>query len=242
MREKMLVLGIAEPHKSRKYEVALCIAGITTEGKFRRIYSVPMSHYVCRSFKKFQYISYEIVGKGDGRPESRKVEYSSIEPLNFASQATVAEKIRENTSPSLEYLQQRSQKSLGIVKPTEILNCQAERYCKRKTGRYTRLRGKSDNPINLLPFWMKIDFLCRSSCNSHSIMCEDMEIGNCYRNLLLNNSSPDAMEKVEERFVDFLEENNSYFLVGTHKVYRSSWLIISVVNQKAQHFYARLNV
>ena len=36
VREKMLVMGIAEPHKSRKYEVAVCVAGITTQDKFSR--------------------------------------------------------------------------------------------------------------------------------------------------------------------------------------------------------------
>jgi hypothetical protein len=238
----MLVIGIAEPHKSRKYEVAICVAGITTEGKFRRIYSVPISHYVCRPFKKFQYISYEVIGKGDGRRESRKVDYSSIEPLDFASQATVAEKIRNSTSPSVEYLHTLNDTSLGIIKPTEIINCQVDRQCKRKTGRYTRLRGKVGKPISLLPFWIKIDFLCRPSCNSHSIMCEDMEIGNYYRSLLPYNNSQDAMQKTKERFVDFLEEFNPYFLVGTHKVYRNSWLIISVINQKAKHFFSRLHI
>ena len=229
-------MGIAEPYKSRKYEVAICVAGITTEGRFRRIYAVPMKHYVCRPFKKFQYISYNIIGRGDGRRESRKVDYSSIEPLKFASQSTVAEKIRNNTSPSLEYLHQRTKTSLGIIKPLEITNCKAERYCKRKTGHYTRLRAKTDHAINIIPFWMKLDFLCRPSCNSHSIMCEDMEIGNYYRKFLLNNNSPEAMRKVDERFVDFLKKYNPYFLVGTHKVYRNAWLIISVINQKAEHF------
>lgn len=238
----MLVLGIAEPHTSRTYEVAICVAGITSEGKFRRMYSVPMSHYVCRPFKKFQYISYEIDEKAnrDGRPESRKVKYNTIEPLDFASQATVAEKIRNNTSPSLEYLNQRNKISLAIIKPAEITSCQADRQYKRKTGHFTRLRGNKNNSISLLPFWMKIDFSCRPSCNSHQIMCEDMEIGNYYRRLLLNNNSSDAMQKVENRFCDFLSDFNPYFLVGTHIRY-GTWLIISTINQKAEHFYSRLH-
>jgi hypothetical protein len=241
MKEKMLVLGIAEPHKSRKYEVAICVAGITTHGEFRRIYSVPISHYICRPFKKFQYIRYETVGKGDGRPESRKADYGSIEPLDFASSSTVSEKIRNNTSPSLDYLRQRSKISLGIVKPAQIRSCQAERQCKRKTGRYTRLRGKTSNPICLLPFWMKIQFLCRPNCNSHSIMWEDMEIGNYYRKLLLNHDSQTATKKTEERAITFLNEFTPYFLVGTHILYRNVWLIISTINQQAEHFYSYLH-
>jgi hypothetical protein len=233
----MLVLGIAEPHKSKTYEVAICVAGITNHGEFRRVYSVPLKHYICRPFKKFQYIEYEITGRGDGRPESRKVDYGSIEPLEFASTTTVAEKIRNNTSPSLDYLQQRSKISLGIVKPTKIISCLAERQCKRKTGRYTRLRGKTSNPISLLPFWIKIEFACRPSCNTHWIMWEDMEIGNYYRKMLLTNDSQTAMEKTEEKAITFLKEFNPYLLVGTHILYRNVWLIISTINQQAAHFH-----
>jgi hypothetical protein len=241
MKEKMLVLGIAEPYKSRKYEVAICVAGITSRGQFRRVYSVPIKHYVARPFMKFQYIQYEIVGKGDGRPESRKVDHRSIEPLEFASLSTVSEKIRNNTSPSLDYLRQRSKISLGIVKPYQIIDCRAERQCKRKTGRYTRLRGNASNPICLLPFWIKLEFLCRPSCNTHYIMWEDIEIGNYYRKLLLTYDSQTAMEKTEERAATFLKKFNPYFLMGTHVWYRNVWLIISVINQLAEHFHPFLH-
>lgn len=241
MKEKMLVLGIAEPHKSRTYEVAICVAGITAHGKFRRIYSVPMSHYVCRPFKKYQYIRYDVVEGGDGRRESRKADCGSIEPQNFANQSTVSEVIRKNTTYSLDYLFQRSKVSLRIIKPTEIIGCQAERQCNRKTGRYTRLRGKTSIPISLLPFWLKVQFSCRASCNGHWILWEDIEIGNYYRKMLVKHDSQTAMRKTEERALAFLNEFDPYFLVGTHIQYRNVWLIISIINRQAEHFYSRLH-
>jgi hypothetical protein len=237
MKEKMLVLGIAEPRKSSTYEMAICVAGITTSGRFRRLYSVPMSHYICRPFKKYQYISYDVTSKSDriGRPESRKVDYHSIEPSEFASPSTITDKIRSNTSDTIDYLHQRKKMSLAIIKPFEIKTCTSERRYKRSSGRFTRLRGKTSNTINLLPFTLRMNFRCRPKCKSHNIMCEDIEIGNYYRKLLLNYNQLAALEKVEERIFSYFKESTPYFLMGTH-VQHKTWLIISLINQKAEHY------
>ena len=158
----MVVLGIAEPHRSSKYEAAVCVAGITIHGDFRRIYSVPMKYYVNAKFKKYQYIRYEVVDRGgDGRRESRKVDRNSIEPLDFASPSTISALIRNNTT-TLEYLRDSTNRSLGIVRPVSLNYVGADEYGGTKTARYTRLRGSTER-LRLLPSWIKLQFSCRPS-------------------------------------------------------------------------------
>lgn len=236
--EKMLVLGIAEPHLSRKYKVAICVTGITIHGQFRRVYSIPLRDYYRSPFKKFQYIRYDVLGRGsDSRPESRRIDMQSIEPLEFASPLTVAQKIRDYKSPSLEYLQQRTRSSLGIIKPT-IDSHEIEYRDYQRTATYSSPRS-AKRIINLLPFWVKFEFHCRSrGCRGHWIMCQDQEIGNYYRRLWNQIHGRKTAKKVEDKLNHFLSEEIPYFVMGTHIQYKSAWLIISIINPRAKHFYA----
>jgi hypothetical protein len=238
LKEKMVVLGIAEPHRSTKYELAICVAGITIHGRFRRIYSVPMKYYINRVFKKYQYIKYDLVGRGgDTRPESMRADMSSIEPLEMASPSTIARLIRENLSTSFEYLQERKERSLGIVEPWEIDSCIAEYNNNPTTGRFTMMRGAQVR-MNLLPTWMRIRYSCRPYCGIHYNICEDMELGNQFRRQRFQSGSrSEAIGKVTENAENFLHNSNPCFLVGTHIRWRT-WLIISIINRSAEHLYS----
>ena len=234
----MLVLGIADPYTSKKYEIAVCVAGITIHGDFRRVYSIPLKDYYRNPFKKFQYIRYEALGKGsDFRRESRKIDMKSIEPLKFASPVTVAQKIREFGSPSVKYIRKRTRSSLGIIKP-QIDNFYTEYRKYARTAKYSRPRS-TKRIINLLPFWVKFKFSCQSqSCSGHSIICEDIEIGNYYRRLLDQMHGRETAKRVEDKMNNFLDETTPYFLMGTHRRYSNASLIISIINPQAKHFYA----
>ncbi len=235
MKEKMLVLGIADPRVSRKYEASVCVAGITNHGQMRRIYSIPLRYYYLNPFKKFQYVEYELLDKkSDIRPESRKIDPTSIELLQMASPATIAQKLRENQSSSLDYLRQRRKLSLGIVRP-DIESFQVEYRDYPRTARYSAARS-GKRALNLLPYWIKFHFRCRPSCPSHSVLCQDMEIGNYYRRTLHRIHGLETAKKTIERMHNFLDEITPYFLMGTHHRYKC-WLIISIVNPQARHFY-----
>lgn len=234
----MVVLGIAEPHRSAKYELAICVAGITIHGYFRRIYSIPMRYFYYHPFRKYQYIRYDLIGRGnDTRPESMRVDMSSIEPGDDASPSTIYQLIRENVSPSFEYLQSRRERSLGIVEPWRVDSCIAEENDNPRTGKFTMARGE-ERRMSLLPFWMRIDFLCRPRCKSHHTMCEDMELGNHFRRLRLQmGSRSEATDRVADETNEFLADSNPLFLVGTHIRWKT-WLIISVINRQAEHLYS----
>jgi hypothetical protein len=88
MIEELLVLAKAIPTVSKKYEHLICVAGITREGRWRRIYPIPWEVFINKHehyFKKKQWIKYKLRENksSDGRPESRKIYHNTIEPLKI---------------------------------------------------------------------------------------------------------------------------------------------------------------
>ena len=97
------------------------MAGLTENGEFRRIYPVPVNIYRKKDFHKRTWIEYEIVGKGDGRKESLKINPKSIKIIDQASYIVVRNILEEKKS-TLEALikaQKEDNTSLGIIKPRE---------------------------------------------------------------------------------------------------------------------------
>jgi hypothetical protein len=233
------VLGIAEPHCSRTYEGAVCVAGITRDGDFRRVYSVPLKYYINNKFNKYQYIRYDLLEEhGDSRPESRKIDPESLETLGFARMSTIKQ-IIQNNFKSLDYLQSRTRTSLGIIKP-EINDFKINYRDYTRKICFTRLKSKKDS-FPILPFWPKFSFTCegRRSCNGHNILCEDIELGNFYRKLYDQMHGRLTKEKIEDKLSRYLSENDVYFLMGTHVQYRSRWLIISLLTLDGSRIYGR---
>jgi len=239
MKERLLVLGIAEPHTSRGYGGAVCVAGITWHGDFRRIYSFPLKYYVNKKFRKYQYIRYELLDShGDSRPESRKMDPESLELLDFAERSTINRIIKDNVQ-TLDYLQNRTRISLGIIKPDiSDLNVDYRNY--KRNICFNRLRAGS-NTMHILPFWPRFSFNCerRRNCRGHNILCEDMEIGNYYRRVYDQMHGRSTKAKVKDKISEFAKKNDTYFLMGTHRQYRDRWLIISLLSPDANRFYGR---
>ena len=126
MKEKLLVLAKATPEISSKYEQLVCVAGITDQGEWRRIYPIPWKSFWKSSgtnFKKKSWIEYELLSDlpSDHRPESRKIDFSTITPLGEASFAEI-EKLLQQRKTCIEDLEAVGVKkqSLGVVEPKVI--------------------------------------------------------------------------------------------------------------------------
>lgn len=81
-KENILILAKTYPSPSKKYLETSCVAGITDEGEMRRLYPVPFRRLEKEfQFKKWQWIQVETESNSrDKRAESRKVNFSSIQP------------------------------------------------------------------------------------------------------------------------------------------------------------------
>ena len=248
-REKLLVLAKTYPTVSKTYEHLVCIAGITEDGEWRRIYPVPWKLFWKGSEKKFKkkcWISYELRSDkpSDRRPESRKIDFNSIKVHEEEDYRTIKKMLDERLT-TLEDLQSQDDKvvSLGVLRP-EILDFvweDSEYYAKvqdmarQVTLEITLGTGKSAVRIKVPDKKFQYVFKCNPECpKRHKIMCEDWELGMLYLNSLERHKDREiAAEKVREKFLgDIPERKYVYFVVGTHNKYPNTWLIVSVLYPK----------
>ncbi len=126
------------PHPSERHQELVCTAGITDDFQWVRLYPIDYRYQPQnRQFRKYQWIEIGLTAKGaknDGRKESRRPDLESIqilrEPLTkdygWRSRREIIDHMPHHTRLELEALYEAEKVSLGIVRPTEILDLKVE--------------------------------------------------------------------------------------------------------------------
>jgi hypothetical protein len=245
MKERLLVLGKAAPEASQKYQELVCVAGITENGEWRRVYPIPWETFWKTSaskFKKKTWIEYELEsGKpSDYRPESRKIKFDTITPLNEASYKEIEDLLRTRleTVESIESKGVKTQ-SLGVIEPKEIIDflpSDNPHYIKLTTmGQQKDLYGKPAMKLEPPKFKYRYKFKDDIGGRVHELLCEDWEAAELYRHCEQNRIDgkyPDqetVHEKVKDKFLNkIIQKGHTYFVIGSH--YRfPTYMIIGVV-------------
>ena len=234
--ERCLLLCMAYPDISENYGATVCMAGITEEGEYRRIYPVPFDTFKEFDFHKRHWIEYEIREKGDYRKESYKIRPNSVDIEKEIEYEEVGQICRERVNSIDELNRKKSQDdtSIGIIKPNEVFDFtidesesrreEAEKYNQQETL-------TASNLPKVMPHHVRYHFHCSPNCSTrHQIMCEDIEAGMLYWRLRNQYDSIDTVEeKMKQKFVNWMtEERDLYLMMGTHYRWKS-WLIISVL-------------
>lgn len=231
---------MAYPDYSKKHGATVCMAGITEDGDLRRIYPIPFNEFRETGFQKRRWIEYEVKEKGDYRKESRKIERGSVVVGKKESYTEVRNRLekRATTIDELNRRKEDDDTSLGFVRPDpddiDLAFIEDENRRERaKEYREQVTLTMRDMPVEVIPYRMSYQFRCLPECSTidpHSIMCEDIEIGQLYRKMRDKYSDENTVEeKVRQKFVRWMIENKDlYFMVGTHFQY-GTWLIISVL-------------
>lgn len=231
----MLVLCQAYPTISSKYELLICMAGITERGEFRRIYPVPFIKWQEDPISKRRWIEYEVKDdrSSDGRKESRKIVPYTLSVQEEVSYETLRGVVLDNLS-TLERLTDDGS-SLGIIKPTVTdLNFEWKEARQRKADFISKQCTLEGGRIGFYypPELIKYRFDCMGSaaCPGHHIMCEDWEAIMLYKRLHGHSPSMEvAHAKVRSKLYDWMvQERDLYFMMGTDARY-GKWLIISLL-------------
>jgi len=247
MKERLLVLAKAIPEISAKYEHLVCVAGLTDKGEWRRIYPIPWKIFWKNNdqyFKKKMWIEYELQDNkpSDHRPESRKIKFETIIPLQEATFGEIERLLKERLT-TIEELEEKTPKvqSLGVVKPVEILgfepttNKHYEELLIKKEQ--LKLDGRRAVQFDIPKY--KYRYIFRDDKEKvHEIICEDWEVGELYRNCEnyrregKYKDENEVHQKVREKFISAIpKKGHLYFIVGSH--YRfPTYLIIGVIYPK----------
>ncbi len=231
----MLVLCQAYPTISTKYELLICMAGITEEGSLRRIYPVPFVNWQKTPISKRSWIEYEMKDdrSSDGRKESRKIIPSTLSVQEEVSYEGMREMILDNLS-NLEDLKEEGD-SLGIIKPTITdLDFEWKEARQKKSDIISKQCTLEGGRLDFYypPELIKYKFKCGGSeeCPGHNIMCEDWEAILLYKKMCAKGPTEEiAHEKVKSKLFDWMiKERDLYFMMGTDARF-GKWLIISLL-------------
>jgi hypothetical protein len=227
---------MAYPEISKKYKASVCIAGITEDNEFRRIYPVPFDKFVNFGFHKKQWIRYEIKEKGDYRAESYKIRPETLKKGDYITDDELR-KICNEKCKTIEELKdewETKRTSLGIIKPImEKIKIKEKKVNEKavKINTQTKLEGERI-PVDLLKYDIFYKYKCHELCNGHMCKCLDTEAGQLYRNLAHRWGSEDTeiIPKMEHALFDRMKTKDLYFLLGTHSHHPKSWMIISLLH------------
>lgn len=248
-KTKVLITVMTYPHPSRGYQELVCTAGITEAGEWVRLYPVDYRYRPRnQQFKKYQWIELELGPRGagnDNRKESRRPVLDSIRLLGerigterkWQARREIVDAMPHMTRDELLAAFERDRTSLGIVRPTRVLDLEI-RPVKASEWKpewkqlflQQTLFGPPQKPLRKLPYSFHYVFECEDSKKPHTAMCEDWELGALFLKLADERGSDEAAaEGVRDKFLGELcrDDKDTRFFMGTHFPY-NTWLVLGV--------------
>ncbi len=248
LQTEVLITVMTYPHPSRGHQELVCTAGITKSGEWVRLYPVDYRYRPRhQQFRKYQWIEIGLRPRGtgnDNRKESRQPDLDSIRMLGqpidtkngWAERRTIIEVMPHYTRKQLEALHAIDKTSLGIVRPSRVLDLRIEpadsEWKPEWQGLFNQLRlfGPPQKPLRKLPYKFSYVFECEDSQKPHSAMVEDWELGVLFlKEADRLGSEEAAAESVRSKFLGELCRNDkdTRFFMGTVFPY-NTWVVIGV--------------
>ncbi len=254
-KTKVLVTVMTYPHPSRGYQELVCTAGITEAGEWVRLYPIDYRYrHRGQQFKKYQWIELELelVGAGnDDRKESRRPVLDTIrvigEPLStkddWRARREIIDRLPAESVNSLRAKHQSDKTSLGLVRPTRILDLEIREANPEWKADWKNLFaqmnlfGPQQKPLKKIPFSFHYIFECEDSDKPHTAMCEDWELGVLFlKEIDRLGSEQAAAESVKKKFFEQMcaPQLDTQFFMGTFFPY-NVWLVLGVFYPPKTH-------
>ena len=243
----VLITVMTYPHPSRGYSELVCTAGITRSLDWVRLYPVDY-RYRSRDqqFRKYQWINVGLASRGagnDNRRESRRPDLDSIKVLGsplstnncWRERREIIDSMPVRTVNQLRELYESERTSIGIVRPTEIVDLEIEpagaEWKTEWQALFNQLTLFGDAPKGLakVPFKFSYVFKCEDNDKPHHAMIEDWELGVLYlKERERKGSEQLAAQSVKDKFLSLFDKGReSSLFMGTTFPY-NSWVVIGV--------------
>lgn len=249
LEREALVTVKSYPTPSVKYHETVCIAAVTKEEGWIRLYPVQFrSMPKEQKFEKYQLIRYRMrKHSSDRRPESFRPDELSIEIVGALATSNDKDWSRRRDwidptlSPSMceiKRQQAASGVSLGAFRPREVLDFVVKKDDsdwspkKKLTMQQMRLFDETTSKLEKIPFVFKYKYLCADeACNGHEQSIIDWEINELYRNVRRTTASEEVIKrKMRDKFLGQMcdPKRDTVFFVGNHSRWPGSFMILGV--------------
>lgn len=248
IRTKVLITVMTYPHPSRGYQELVCTAGITEQGEWVRLYPVDYRYRPRnQQFRKYQWIETDLFPYGAGndrRKESRKPILDTLrvlgEPLStksgWSKRREIIDQVPIYTIKQLRELHESEHVSLGIVRPTRVIDLKIEPADSEWKSEWQTLFdqltlfGPVQKPLRKIPYKFSYVFECDDSHKPHNAMIEDWELGMLWLNEVDRLGDEEkAAFSVRRKFLNELcdETKDTRFFMGTVFPY-NTWVVLGV--------------
>lgn len=255
-KEKILILVKAYPERSTKYGSSICIAGITEEFDWIRLYPVEFDFFIKNlKFKKFTWIEAEIkkINEKLMRKESHKVKQHTIRTVDESLAIIKGSKsdkekvwkrridiIKQIQVESIHQLRERWSKdktSLGIIKPNlvsfrfrkplEKIKIEQQKSIQKSiNGKKKYISDKIEHFVSYRFKCNDVECKCNNKGKFHDMTCEDWELFEAIRKW--QYPTKEKEEKIEDRFFNWMKNRDLYFCLGMLSKY-PTWVIIGLL-------------
>jgi hypothetical protein len=243
LRRKVLVTVKAYPNPSKKYQETVCVAGVTKEQGWIRLYPLSFRHLPRGlQFKKYQIVRLRMrKHEGDSRPESYRPDQQSLQVAEFISAGKDWNERKAWLLPTARVsmceilaLQKEQGVSLGMFKPKEICDLVIEKADREWSDIIYQLSlfECPERPLEKIPFRFKYRYVCDAPhCNGHEQSIVDWEACELYRRLKQSEGSEHSLKnKMQQKWVDELwgADKDSYLFLGNQRIHQRSFLVLGV--------------
>lgn len=248
-KKKILILVKAYPERSKKYGSVICMAGLTKEGEFIRIYPVEFDYFIKKlKIKKFSWIEAQVKKTREKlmRKESYKVKRNTIKVLdnslsklkgNYTEKIKIWQERKKLILPhintSIEELMQKWEKdrtSLGLIKPN-LIKLNFRKPLKDIKIEHQKILQKTLNNeyihvADKIEHIISYNFKCNDpTCKGHALTCEDWELFEAIRKWKYPPKEKEL--KIKKKFFDWMKKRDIYFYVGMLSTF-PNWIIIGL--------------
>jgi hypothetical protein len=176
--------------------------------------------------------------KRDKRPESRRIDMSSVKVIGHADDEQVKRVIKSNLSVNIGQIE-ASGATLGFIKPRILdYECEVISTEVRDEQESVTLDGSPPSDMIKLKQESIYHFECqmRQDCScanqSHKMGIHDWEANELYRNVISRDKDPAVIKaKMRQKWLDWMKTRDLYFMMGTHHRWKN-WLVVSVLYLK----------
>ena len=245
-REALIAVK-AYPNPSKAHVETVCVAAITREEGWVRLYPIGFRSLPDgQRFKKYQRIHLRMRKHDrDHRPESYRPDEQS---MKLCDEIGTKDKWRERwrwirptlgpTMCDLQRLQELHSRSLGCIKPRDVDKLIVEETEAEWAGRkravidQMALFDPVETKLEKIPFVFKYHYRCEEqNCGGHTQSILDWELMEFYRKVRDEGATPnDITAAIRARFLDELcsKSKDTHFFVGNHSRFPVSFMVLGV--------------
>ncbi len=245
---RVLITVMTYPHPSLKGRESVCTAGVTEAGAWVRLYPINYRYRPRdQKFRKYQWVEVALdpYGAGnDNRKESRRPHLDTLRVLgpplsskrDWRERRSIIDKLPHHTLSRLQSMYETDHVSLGIVRPTRVLDLEIREADPEWKPEWQALFdqmvlfGPPQKPLRKLPYSFHYVFECEDDHKPHKAMVEDWELGVLFlKEADRLGSDKAAADSVREKFLGELcrEDKDTRFFMGTKFPY-NTWLVLGV--------------